>query len=151
VTHILALLFFLSILEEPPERKQRETETLPKYFRRVDDGKPLRKLVNHSGKGHFIRAVPFKAHASNPDTLQIYVQGVVKGQVRPNRKKAAKADLVIWCFPTRYPHPNHIFPEAEGRIYVNEDQNREVFIVATEDFFKQTIQQRTDLHVLSPR
>lgn len=144
------MLFFLSTLEEPPERKGG-SETLPKHFQRVDDGRPLRSLVNHSGKGHFIRAVPFKAHGSEADTLQIYIQGVVKGRIRPDRRKASKADMVIWCFPSHYPHPNHVFPEAKGRVYIKEDRNQDTFVVVTEGFFEQNIQKRTDLHVLSPR
>lgn len=148
--YILAvMLFFLSILEEPPERKQGEPETLPKYFRRVDDGEPLRELINHRGKGHFIRAVPFKTHGSKADTLQIYVQGVVKGRVRPNWRKASQADLVIWCFPSHYPHPKHIFPDARGRVYIDETEDR--FLVATEQFVQNTVEKRIDLHVLSPR
>ena len=148
--YILAVvLFLLSTLEEPPERKQGEPETLPRHFRRVDDGQPLPSLINHSGKGHFIRAVPFKAHGLEADTLQIYVQGVVKGRVRPNRRKAAKADLVIWCFPSHYPHPNHVFPNAKGRVYVVE--NGDQITVATETFVKQTLEKRIDFHVLSPR
>lgn len=123
---ILALaLLFLSD-EEPSEKDPPGSETLPKYYSRVDGGRPLKKLIDHDGNGTFIQLVSL--NSKSKDTLRVYVQGVVPEKVTPNVSKANEADLAVWCFPTKYPHQNHIFPNAKGQIYIHESQGKVTFV-----------------------
>lgn len=36
----------------------------------------------------------------------------------PDYEAADQADVVIWCYPNHYPHPNHALPDASGEIAV---------------------------------
>lgn len=117
------LMLGFTALEEGKE------EAFPKYFYKVNSNPKITENVNHEGTGHFYNLVNM-----SDDTLNVYIQGVVKGRVEPDYEKASKADLVIWCFPQEYSHSSHIFPKAKGRILIQE-KNGEV-VVASESFLK---------------
>jgi len=51
------------------------------------------------------------------DTLRIWMEHVPSHK-EPNRIKAESADGVVWCYPQRKPHSDHLFPEASGKVYV---------------------------------
>jgi len=53
---------------------------------------------------------------SDGDTLTAHVQHASPSH-EPSRRAARDADVVVWCYPQHYSHPNHIFPNAEDRIY----------------------------------
>lgn len=57
-------------------------------------------------------------HQNRGDTLRAWVQHVTTTHVTPDYGRAEEADLVIWCYPGRYPHPNHVMPDAEGRLEI---------------------------------
>lgn len=53
------------------------------------------------------------------DTLNVWVQHLPEnGSGRPNTQMVKRADIVVWCFPRRYPHEKHIFPDAKGLVCV---------------------------------
>jgi len=54
--------------------------------------------------------------ATGGDTLSAWIEHASLSDA-PNRNRARRADMVVWCYPQRHSHPNHIFPEAEGKIY----------------------------------
>ena len=132
---LLALAFLLSFSEEAPTDKPRRAEAFspPKYYKRVDGGEAVKKQIKHDGSGFFVRAVRIDK-IQKTDTLQIYIQGIVKGKVEPDYKKSSKADVVIWCFPSTYPDSRHLFPDAKGRIVIHEKKNR--LVIATESFIE---------------
>ena len=49
------------------------------------------------------------------DTLRAWVEHASKWD-RPDYQSANKADIVIWCHPDRWPHENHVLPNAKGVI-----------------------------------
>lgn len=57
-------------------------------------------------------------HQNRADTLRAWVQHVTTTHRTPDYDRAEEADLVIWCYPDRYPHPNHVMPNAEGRLKI---------------------------------
>jgi len=131
---LLALALLLSFSEEAPTDKPKRAEAFPpKYYKRIDDGKAVKKQINHDGSGFFVRAVRID-NRQKSDTLQIYIQGVVKGEVEPDYERSNQADVVIWCFPSTYPDSRHLFPKAKGRIAIQEKNDR--LIVATENFIE---------------
>ena len=132
---LLALGFLLSFSEEAPTDKPKEPEAFspPKYYKRVDDGEAVKKQIKHDGSGFFVRAVRIDK-SQKTDTLQIYIQGIVKGEVKPDYQKSSEADAVIWCFPSTYPDSRHLFPNARGRIVIHEKKNR--LVIATENFIE---------------
>lgn len=56
-------------------------------------------------------------HQNRADTLWTWVQHVGP-DAEPDYESARHAGLVIWCHPDRYPHPNHVLPEATGKIEI---------------------------------
>ena len=132
---LLALAFLLSFSEEAPTDKPKGPEAFspPKYYKRVDDGEAVKKQIKHDGSGFFVRAVRIDK-SRKTDTLQIYIQGIVKGEVKPDYQKSSEADVVIWCFPSTYPDSRHLFPNARGRIVIHEKKNR--LVIATENFIE---------------
>jgi hypothetical protein len=74
-------------------------------------GPPISKLGSSSGD-YFLST--FK---SNGDTLLVWMQHVTKGR-RPNYNAARHADVVIWCYPNKWPVPNHVLPNIRGKIAV---------------------------------
>lgn len=67
------------------------------------------------GDGRLIRVVD----VSSADTLNIYTEHVRRGRkdIPDENFIVNQADAVVWCYPQVYPHKNHLFPDAEGRIY----------------------------------
>ena len=132
---LLALAFLLSFSEEASTEKPEGSEAFspPKYYKRVDDGEAVKKQIKHDGSGFFVRAVRIDK-SQKTDTLQIYIQGIVKGEVKPDYEKSSKADAVIWCFPSTYPDSRHLFPNARGRIVIHEKKNR--LVIVTENFIE---------------
>ena len=144
---LLALGLLLSFSEEAPTEKPKDSEAFsppPKYFKRVDGGRPVKKQIKHDGSGFFVRAVRID-NRQESDTLQIYIQGIVKREVKPDYEKSSEADVVIWCFPSMYPDSRHLFPSAEGRIVIREKNDR--LIVATENFIESL--ESSNFHSLS--
>ena len=64
------------------------------------------------------------------DTLDVYVEHTIAG--RPDYRAAAGADRVLWCYPQRYGHEDHLFPDAEGRVYFATDGDGDQVVFATE-------------------
>jgi len=62
--------------------------------------------------GTYIRATRLQAVR---DTLWVWVQHVTP-QTPPDTTSADQADLVVWCYPGLYAHPQHALPDADGRI-----------------------------------
>ena len=46
------------------------------------------------------------------DTLRVWAERTTP-EVGPSRKAAQEADLVVWCYPGRYPDQRHLFPTAD--------------------------------------
>ena len=66
--------------------------------------------IRSTGEGQYIRVV-----SPPKDTLWLWVQHVTK-ETPPDRKSARHADKVVWCYPQKYKHPNHLLPKADGRV-----------------------------------
>ena len=131
---LLVLTIFATSITDDPRDELGGPEPLagsgPKYYEMVDEVS-LKESVNHNGTGFFIEVVPIDGTSN--DTLEVYIQGVIKGKVPPDYARASGADLVIWCYPQTYPHPKHVFPESSGRVYmkmINDSQ----FAVITEKY-----------------
>jgi len=117
---ILFLFTVLVSLLSETDSKPRGPESLPdsgpRYYKMVEEKKPFPELVSHDGEGEYVKLVSMDNVSE--DTLRTYVQGVVKGEVKPDYSAAEEADLVIWCYAETYPHSNHVFPQSSGRIFV---------------------------------
>lgn len=87
-------------------------------------GPPIEKLRKTSGQ--FIQLQPF----GKTDTLLTWVEHLDPVGDSPDYRAAAKADLVIWCYPERYPSDKHVFSDAEGRVYLQKGE-KSLWAVAT--------------------
>jgi len=59
------------------------------------------------------------------DTLLLWIESVTK-EDPPSREKARAADIVVWCYPDRYPDPRHPLPGAEI-VVVRQSAGRLIF------------------------
>lgn len=83
----------------------------PVHFSQVGGPKLTESFPNH---GAYVVLVPPAAPA---DTLWVWVEHVAPGHP-PDTQSARQADRVIWCYPQKFPHPNHVLKEAEGLIVI---------------------------------
>ena len=148
---MMLFVFSPTLGEDDPEGSESLSGSGPKYYKRVDEGKSIKDVVTHNGEGHFISLI--QLNGKSADTLKTYVQGVVKGKIKPNYKKANRADLVIWCYPDTYRHPRHMFSEASGRIFIN-IASEDMLIVVTESYIEDhkslNLDETRNRFVLSP-
>lgn len=115
---LLFLLIVLPILtsqDEKPNGPEPLSGSGPKYYKMLDDIS-LSDIVNHDGNGTYLNLL--RTDTPKKDTVRAYVQGVVKNKVPPDYEAASDADVVIWCYPDSYHHPNHVLPGANGRIVI---------------------------------
>lgn len=133
-------LFFLIGIDDPLDEEPGFSEPFPKYYYRVDDGRPINDLVNHNGSGEYVKLVP--SDETNSDTLRFYIQGVMKNNVEPKFQNATNADVVVWCFPKEYPHEKHLFPNSEGRIYIHENRKTGLVVFALHSFLKKELENK---------
>jgi len=54
------------------------------------------------------------------DTLQVWLRHAENklDNLKTPHNGAAQADIVVRCYPKLHPHPNHIFPNSEGEVYM---------------------------------
>jgi hypothetical protein len=64
--------------------------------------------------GTYIRAV---RPESVSDTIRVWVEHITPTSA-PDYQSARKADLVVWCYPSKWPAPNHVLPNVSGKIAV---------------------------------
>lgn len=76
------------------------------------------EVLTEEGRGMYTRLYR-PAHA---DTVWAWIEHVGP-EDPPNYDAAGHADIVIWCYPGRYPHENHALPEAKGQIRVIRDRS----------------------------
>jgi hypothetical protein len=67
----------------------------------------------HIDGGRYVQAYDMTVD----DTLRIWVEHVPDGG-DPSYGRAEAADRVVWCYPQVREHDQHLFPNAEGEIYV---------------------------------
>jgi len=53
------------------------------------------------------------------DTVWAWVEHVREGE-KPDYDSAARADVVMWCYPQEHPYPTHVAPETSGKIFVRQ-------------------------------
>ena len=80
---------------------------------------PAQSVQLHKVAGPHVDSLPsagtYVRAAKQSDTLWIWMEHVGRDG-RPNYRAANEADAVVWCYPQRHPHPNHLLPNAEGQV-----------------------------------
>lgn len=83
-------------------------------FELIDEEVDIPKIREHND-GEYVSIRP----VGRADTLSLWVQGVTQEE-GPDRDKADRADLVVWCFPDIYPSSKHALSSADRIAVVTE-------------------------------
>lgn len=112
----LSLLFLLLLL---PTQAPAQQLTDIKSFRHLGGPQPERweRIIKGiSGRGMYVYI-----ETAEVDTVLAWIQHATPNE-RPDYESADLADVVIWCHPQKWPHENHVLPDATGdlAVYVRE-------------------------------
>lgn len=71
-------------------------------------------------------------HITGSDTLSVWVERTTV-QSEPSYEKAARADRVVWCYPNRYPHDEHLFPNSRLVLSVEVERQGATLLMFTSE------------------
>jgi len=87
----------------------------------------LPDLLQAHDQGQYVAVRPI----GRADTLLLWIEGTTLKQ-GPSRHAAQVADLVAWCYPSKYPDSRHVLPNARRLVVVRERYNGKSWISVVE-------------------